>query len=602
MLQTEKNLVFLVQALWKILKREKKIKLFALFTLMFLASVAEIVSIGSVIPVITALASPDKLLNNAAFIPFFDVLSSSSVAEIQLILISVFSGLIVFSTFLRLLLVILQSKLGYAIGADIAYSIFNNSLHQRYQDFVEINSSEVTVAIIQKSRGVISSTLLPLMNLVLSMLMLSLAVAVLLYVNPVLTISTFLFFALLYLLVIVINRKKVSTNSIEISQKSNSLLKIVQESMGGFRDITLGRLQPVYTSLFWQNDRDLRLAQASNHVRAESPRYVVEAAGMLFVSWAAFFFMNGGRTIDELMPIFGVLILGIQRMLPMMQKGFSSWTQFRGEKDSLIDVLKLLRSTSIINTYEATTSEIQFDKKISLRDISFSYKTEGSSNLKNVNLDIVKGDFVGIVGASGAGKSTLLDIFMGLLEPNQGEITVDGRVITQEHQTSWQKHISHVPQTIFLADASIEENIAFGVTKNEIDRDRLSLSIDRAQLTGLLEDLPSGAKTTVGERGIKLSGGQLQRIGLARAFYRNSSLLVLDEATSALDSRTEAKILKAVHESPQGNTVLMVAHRISTLTRCTKVLEVKNGQVKMHRSYEDFLNNGCDWETSKNER
>lgn len=599
MSQTEKKLGFLIMDLWEILKWEKKIKLFALFALMFLASVAEIVSIGSLIPVITALASPDKILNNAAFIPFPDVLSSGSVSEIQIILISVFSGLIIFSTFLRLLLVILQSKLGYAIGADIAYSIFNNSLNQRYQDFVEINSSEVTVAIIQKSRAAISSTLLPLMNLVLSMLMLSLAVAVLLYVNPVLTISTFLFFAFLYLLVIAINRKKLSINSIEISQKSNLLLKIVQESMGGFRDITLGRLQPVYTSLFWRNDRDVRLAQASNHVRAESPRYVVEAAGMLFVSWAAFFFINGGQTLDELMPIFGVLILGIQRMLPMMQKGFASWTQMRGEKDSLIDVLKLLHSTSAISSSRTTGLDIQFDNKISLSDMSFSYRTEGNSQLKNVNLDIVKGDFVGIVGASGAGKSTLLDIFMGLLEPNQGEITVDGRVITQENQTSWQKHVSHVPQTIFLADASIEANIAFGVKNDEIDKDRLSLSIDRAQLTELLKDLPNGVKTTVGERGIKLSGGQLQRIGLARAFYRQSSLLVLDEATSALDSKTEAKILKAVHESPEGDTVLMVAHRISTLTRCTKVLEVKNGHVKMYRSYEDFLNSGYNLETSK---
>jgi ATP-binding cassette subfamily B protein len=284
------------------------------------------------------------------------------------------------------------------------------------------------------------------------------------------------------------------------------------------------------------------------------------------------------------------LALGAQRLLPTLQNSYGAWSSIQGSYRSLIDALDLLEQP--MSSYYDCANQIKLDfiSKIELCDLSFRYPNQANQVIVNLCLTINKGDRVGIVGATGNGKTTLVDILMGLLEPTSGYMSVDGITINNENVRAWQKNIAHVPQTIFLADKSIAENIAFGVELIDIDWNRLRIAAEKAQLQKVIDALPDGYNSIIGERGVRLSGGQRQRIGIARAMYKNAGLLIFDEATSALDNQTEDLVMRAIDSLAPDITVIMIAHRLTTLKKCTKVIELGNGGVVKLDSYQNMIN------------
>jgi ABC-type multidrug transport system fused ATPase/permease subunit len=289
------------------------------------------------------------------------------------------------------------------------------------------------------------------------------------------------------------------------------------------------------------------------------------------------------------LPVLGALALGAQRLLPALQQIYGAWASIAGSYASLADAIELLDQPLPAELLQPAPAPLLFQKNIQFRGVRFRYANEGPWVLDGSNLVIAKGARVGFVGSTGSGKSTTLDLLMGLLMPTEGEILVDGQPISGNRVSAWQRSIAHVPQSIYLADSTLAENIAFSVPPDTIDLDRVQQAARQAQVADFIESIPEGYQAYVGERGIRLSGGQRQRIGIARALYKQASVLVFDEATSALDNATEQSVMDAIEGLNRDLTILLIAHRLTTVRRCDTIVELEHGRVVAQGTYEQLL-------------
>jgi len=558
---------------------------------MLLASIGEVVSIGTVLPFLGALTEPDKVFHHEYAQIFIQVFGITQSDQLLFPLTIVFSAAVILSGVLRLSLLWTQSRLGYAIGADISNKIYRRVLYQPYSVHLNQNSSKVISGISKKANAAVSSTILPFMNLVSSALMLIMIFLALAIINFKMTVIALLCFGTVYTATVLFNKKKLFRNSQNISKKTDYLIQAVQEGVGGIRDVIINATQEIHCKIFREIDISLRYSQASNQLINESPKFGVEMLGMLLIAWLAFIFVVSGESVGSIIPMLGVLALGAQRMIPVLQKGYASWSQMRGELESLKDVLTLLEQSIPADENIAKSShKIHFNDSIIFKKIGFNYPLCTSNVLRNIDLKINKGDCIGIIGATGSGKTTLLDILMGLLAPTDGELFVDNISVFEGNQRAWQKHIAHVPQTVFLSDATIYENIAFGIPRDKIDYDRVHYVAKQAQISKAIDNMQDKYDTTVGEQGVRLSGGQRQRIGIARALYRNASIVIFDEATSALDNETERSVMKAIDNIDPNVTIIIVAHRLTTLRNCDQIVRLENGSIKEISSYQEAIN------------
>jgi ABC-type multidrug transport system fused ATPase/permease subunit len=376
-----------------------------------------------------------------------------------------------------------------------------------------------------------------------------------------------------------------------ITRNETKRLQAVQEGLGGIRDVLLDATQEIYHYRFTVLDYAMRRAQSANAMIGEAPRIIVEAAGTVLLVALAYALGHHHGGLAGALPVLGALALGAQKLLPQMQAAYRTWSYVNSSRGQLHDVLELLDAPipqeyatrrrrpalSVVDTGQPL---------IALREVGFRYNADADAPnvLNGVTLEISRGARIGVVGATGSGKSTLIDLIMALLPPSAGRIEIDGETLTAENRLDWQARIAHVPQTIFLSDTSIAENIALGIPIEEIDLERVGLAARQAQLASFIETLPEGYQTTVGERGVRLSGGQRQRIGLARALYKQTDVLVLDEATSALDDATESDVMDAIRQLHDKMTVLIIAHRISTLRNCDWIIQLgSDGQARQVR-------------------
>jgi ATP-binding cassette subfamily B protein len=284
-----------------------------------------------------------------------------------------------------------------------------------------------------------------------------------------------------------------------------------------------------------------------------------------------------------------MLALGAQRLLPLMQQIYGNWSVVMGSKAELADVLALLDQPFAESTNLSGSAQLELKDSIRFDNVSFRYGLSGPWVISKFDLEIQKGARIGIIGSTGSGKSTAIDLLMGLLEPTQGQILLDGQKITHDDLRAWQKIVAHVPQSIFLTDNTIAENIAFGILPEQIDHERVRLAAKQARIAEFIESRPEGYKAIVGERGVRLSGGQRQRICIARALYKRASVLVFDEATSALDNETENAVMQAIEELSNDLTLVIIAHRLTTLKNCTQIVQLDEGVVARIGNYQEIV-------------
>ncbi len=578
-----------IKRLWAHLNRRRKKQLGLLLAIMVIASFAEVVSIGAVLPFLGALMSPEQVFANEYIQSIVSSLQIAQPNQLLFPLTLLFIVAAIFSAGMRLTLIWAQTRLGHAIGVDLSVQTYEKTLYQPYSVHVSRSSSEIIAGISGKISSVVYNTLLPLLTAASSVLILVTIMAALIAIDPVVAVVTFGGFAAVYAVIMVLSRKRLTKNSQLISHESSQVVKALQEGLGGIRDVLIDGTQAVYCKIYRSADLPLRRAQANNQIITASPRFLIEALGITLIAAVAYALTGREGGIAAAIPLLGALAIGAQRLLPVLQQLYGSWSSLRGGQASLDDILDLLEPPFPAYARELASEPITFTKSIKLNNISFRYTDHTPRALQGINLEIPKGARVGFMGTTGSGKSTLLDILMALLLPEKGSLSIDETAINKQNFRNWQSHIAHVPQSIFLADTTIAENIAFGVSADQIDYQRVEMAARQAQIAKTIESWEKGYDTYVGERGVRLSGGQRQRIGIARALYKRADVIVLDEATSALDNETEAAVMDAIDEIGNDITLLMVAHRLSTLKTCNVIYELEAGQVKRQGSYREIV-------------
>lgn len=588
--KTTPSIFILIRGFWAHLSIRRKRELAGLLIIMMLASFAELLSLGAVLPFLGVLTTPEKVFGYPGLQSFLQV---AGIQDPQELLMPVTIAFILAASLaggMRLLLLYVNTKLSFSIGADFSYEIYRRTLYQPYLVHVSRNSSQIISGITGKTAAVIQGLLTPVLTL-LSSIMIFIAIFIaLLVLDPIISAIAFIGFGAIYGSIIMLTRKRMEMNSHRLAQSRTQVIKFLQEGLGGIRDILIDGSQAVYCDNYRRADIPLRDAQASSLFIGGAPRYAVETLGMILIAALAYVMAQQPGGLAKTVTILGALALGAQRLLPVLQQVYSSVVAMRAGAASVSDALDLINQPMDSALAHHSSEPLTFTRDINLRDLSFRYTTDGPWVLKDINLRIPRGERIGFIGTTGSGKSTLLDIVMGLLPATEGEVLIDDVPLQPYNQRAWQRRIAHVPQTIYLSDASIAENIAFGLPPEKIDHGRVRRAAQQAQVAAYIDSLADGYSTRVGERGVRLSGGQRQRIGIARALYNDAEVIILDEATSALDSQTELDVMKVIDELSTSLTVMIIAHRLSTLKRCNVIVELSRGSIGKIGSYSDVVN------------
>lgn len=587
-INSEKNIYVLLMQLWRHLSLRRRRQYAFLSLLMVLSALAEVVSLGAVLPFLGILVAPEKLFAQPYVANIAKQFGLTSSDQLVLPITIIFVIIVFGAAAIRMATLWVNTRLVHASGADLSIKAYRHTLYQPYRIHTARNSSEVINGILGKVRDAVN-VLSQVLILASSVILIGFITAALIAIDPVVALIAISSFGTFYGIITWVIRSRLRRNSNTIAVKSTHVVKALQEGLGGIRDVLLDRTQPVYCEIYREADWPLRRAQAANTFIAASPRFVLEASGMALIAALAYglSYQEGG--IIAAIPALGALALGAQRMLPALQLGYSAWITILGIRVSLSDVIDLLDQPLPDDALLPMPEPLKFNDEVHFDNVRFRYDDESPWVLDGMDLTIPKGARVGFVGPTGSGKSTAIDLLMGLLSPSEGRLLVDGKPVEEGRVNAWQQTISHVPQNIYLADSTVAENIAFGVPRAKIDMERVRQAARQARIADFIEDGADGYDAFVGERGIRLSGGQRQRIGIARAFYKQASVLVFDEATSALDNATEKSVMDAINELSGDLTIIIIAHRMSTVRGCDTIVDLENGKVVAKGSYQQLV-------------
>ena len=579
------NELILLIKLWKYFPKKRKIQFFLLLVLMLLSGFAEMISFTAVIPFLTVLTDPESLLKLKRFQPFYKYLNLESADQLFNPIAIVFIVITILAASIKLSSVWLSGRYAASPGSEISCKSYINTLLQPYDVQIEKNTSSVISTNTTYLNSVIlvfHQTLWFISNLIISILI----TIGLFIVNYKIAFILLLVFTFAYLVLMLKVKSRLMRNSQYIANANQIQVKIIQESLGSIRDIILNKAYKNFIDIYEKININMRFKNADSIFLSIYPRNVLEVLGIIFLVLISIIIYGIGEfQIKETLPLLGAFALGAQRLLPAMQQSYNAWATVNSYSSEIRNVINSLEQNvenKLVNNYINSLSIIKksIKKSIEIKSLSFRYSYDKPYILKDINFVIKRGERIGIKGITGSGKSTLIDIIMGLLKPTNGQVLVDGDDIhSRRYIDKWHKNITHVPQDIYLTDSSFAKNIAFGIPDKEINMDKVKEVAKKAYISSFIESSNQNYKNSVGEKGIKLSGGQRQRIGIARALYKETDLIILDEATSALDKETEKKIMDSIKSLNPNITILVIAHRLTTLDFCDKIIELRNGQL-----------------------
>ncbi len=581
------SLPALVRRLYRHISRKRRYQFILLLGLTLASSVAEVASLGAVFPFLGILLQPDKVFKYPLVAAAAKRLGFLTAAELVLPLTLAFIVAAIVCAVLRLLLLWTSIKLSNAISADLSIQVYSRTLYQPYQVHLSRNSSQIISGITQKVR----TTTMALMSFVSMMTTGILFLAILLTllaIDPVIAASAVTVFGAAYALIAWRTRFRLVRNSRYIAREQTQVVKSLQEGLGAIRDVLLDSAQSVYCNVYNKSIRLLLHGNGQNSFINQFPRFAIEAIGVALISALTYIISKRPGGIQAALPVIGALALGAQRLLPLLQQFYAQWSFVTGSHGELSDVIDLLNQPVPENAGLTAPAPFAFKDTIRFDNVRFRYGSEGPWVIDGISLTIQKGTRIGLIGTTGSGKSTMMDLLVALLDPVEGAILVDGRNVAGGFRREWQRSIAHVPQNIFLADSTMAENIAFCVPPKDINMDRVRQAAVQAQIAEFIESRPGAYEAFVGERGIRLSGGQRQRVAIARALYKQATLLVFDEATSSLDNATEKMIMNTIEALDKNLTILMIAHRFTTLQHCDTIIQLERGRIISQGSYEHF--------------
>lgn len=567
---------------------QRKYQTWWLILLMLLSALSEVVSLGSVFPFLGALSNAESLLVNPEIKPLLDKLGIYSPQNLVTSLAIVFITAVILANLLRMITIKTRNSLAASMASDISCQIYRKTLLQPYSFHVESNSSNLISILSSDTKVLTTNILIPLFEIVTNMtIALTLIVALFLVDGRVAIISAATL-STTYFILYQRRKIKLSVNSKIVAENSQRQIQTIQEGIGGIQNVLIGHCQNFFLNRYADADRPMRQAIAANTTAYYVPRYTVEMLAMSLIAILALTLGQDGD-FSQAIPVLGSLAVGGNRLLPAIQQSFAALVKIQGCRSSLKRILNRLNSKIDPIQNINPRKPLPFREKLTLQDVWFRYDEFGEWILKDLNFEIKPGSIVGFIGATGSGKSTTANLLLGLLQPQRGNLFVDDRLLQGSNLRAWQKSVAYVPQKIFLADTTITENIAFGIPLHEIDFNRVREAARLAQISDFIENLPSGYETYVGEQGVRLSGGQQQRIGIARAIYRNASVIVFDEATSALDNLTEKEVMQAIQSMGSSFTIILIAHRITTLEACDRIFQFDKGCLISTGTYKNLI-------------
>ena len=576
-----KKTLYKTLKVWKFIEKERKIQILLLLFIMIISGISEIFLLGSFIPFLSVITNPEKLFEISIVRRYAEVLNLNNAKELLMPITIIFIFAVAITTFIRILNIWMIGRVAAEIGGDISIQSFGRNIYQDYLSHLKSNSSTmISTSTIQITRAI--NGIKEFFKIITSLTISAIILFALIYLDKSVALFSFLVFTSVYIILAFFVRKELRNNSKYIKDTSNKRIKIIQESIGGIREIILNGTQEAFLKLYKRVDRPFHILQQRNIFLGVAPRSAFQGISLIFIASFALI-LSIIRNLDNIsiITIIGAFALGAQRLLPQLQQIYNGWSQLKNYSSDLNTLIGSIdKPLKVKNT---VTPSIFLFKKLSLENVYFKYHPEGDYVLEDINLEISIGEKIGFVGSTGSGKSTLIDIVIGLLKPSKGRLLIDGIDLYDdknfEYLSRWRNSISHVPQNIFLTDSSIAENIAFGIPKNEIDERKIRNASKNAYIDHFIEKLSNGYESNVGERGVKISGGQLQRIGIARALYRNTNVLIFDEATSALDNHTEALIMNNINNLHDEKLLIMISHRLNTLEECNRIFEMENGKL-----------------------
>jgi ABC-type multidrug transport system fused ATPase/permease subunit len=562
-------------ALYRVLPAHRKREGVGTFFLMLVGALAEVASVGAVLPLLGALTNPQGLMANTFAARLISMLPLGT--NLVAVTAVAFMIIIVLSGFIRLLLTWFSQSLAFNISHDLSVSAFGKIIRQDYPYYVQ-NHSGRAISQFEKLQFLTFALLLSGIQAVISSVIAAFLIVLLVAVNPQVALISASLLIGAYVLISFAVQPTLRRNSRIGSFYSDQRIKYVQEAIGTIRDILLDHSQPVFEAEFAESADRFRLSNVRRAFVSQSPRILIEMLGLVMIAAYAWHRAGLPGGVAAAIPMLGALALGAQRLLPLLQQTYAGWSSFTGYRESLLDVVELLSLEDCTSPPTAART-IAFRASLRFDHVGFSYPT-GGEVLHDISFSIRAGERIGITGPTGSGKSTLMDLMLGLLEPQQGAILIDERPLNRGLRAAWQGQIAHVPQAIYLSDDTLTANIAFGVPSAMVDPTQVEQAARAAGISEFIAGLQDGYSTRTGERGIRLSGGQRQRIGIARALYKSANVLIFDEATSALDTHTEEAVMRSIRALDKEITIIMIAHRLTTLIDCDRIIHLERGRIE----------------------
>ena len=575
-----------------LLDRREKRRFYLLFAMMVISAIVETVTIAAMFPFLAVVARPEMIEQHEKIsmvyhlLGFQDTRTFLAVAGAAVFCI-VFFGLL-FATATQYAIYRYTAMRGYSIGGRV----LRGYLSQPYSWFLSKHSADLGATILTEVNEVIMRNMLPAMKLIAQGAVAFFLILLLVVANPMAALGALVLLGGSYVLVYLVVRKRISRMGHVRKAANMDKYKVAGEAFGGVKDVKLMGLEDSFLRRYERPARRSAEANSLIGVASEVPRNILRAVALGGILAFVVVMLIRGQDMSGMLPVLGLYAFAGMRLLPALQQIYSSATTMRFTVSMLdrvhADLLSLPKGEDA--KFPAAPEPLPLREKLELRDVSYAYPSAERGALNGLTLSIPALSTVGVVGGTGAGKTTAVDVILGLLRPQEGVVAVDGTPVTDDRLRAWQRSVGYVPQQIFLMDESVAANIAFGVPHKEIDMAAVERAARIAELHDfILRDLPEGYATELGERGVRLSGGQRQRIGIARALYHDPDVLVLDEATSALDNLTERAVMDAVHNLGGKKTIIMIAHRLSTVQDCDIIFLLEHGRVAAQGRYDDLV-------------
>ena len=571
---------------------ERRRAMLLLVMILFMA-LLDMLGVASIMPFIAVLTNPNLVETNEILNTAYEFSSIFGVETNQqfLFVLGIFVFiLLIISLAFKALTNYAQVRFARMREYSVGKRLLEGYLHQPYSWFLNRHSAELSKTILSDVSLVISKGFAPLMILITQSAVTLALFTLLIFVDLKLTLIIITTFSLAYGLIYKLNKNLMTRIGKAIFKANQERFGVLTEAFGASKEVKVGGLEKTYINRFSNPSKTLAQTIALEALVNQLPRFILEAVafgGMLLV---VLYLMAQGSDITNVIPVIALYAFAGYRLMPALQHIYVSLTQMRivgPALDSIHNDLKNLQ-LKIVDKIE---NPLQFNKEITLNHIHYNYPNASRTALKDINMSIPVRKTVGLVGATGSGKTTIADIILSLLEAQQGTLEADGVVINKNNQRAWQSSIGYVPQQIFLSDDTVAANIAFGIDSKSINQEAVEHAAKIANLHDfVINELPLHYKTTVGERGIRLSGGQRQRIGIARALYHKPRVLILDEATSALDNLTEKAVMEAVRNLKNNITIIIIAHRLSTVKKCDKIFLFEKGELKDEGTFDELIN------------